>query len=327
MRVKKDCNDCPLQSTPMDLIHIMFIDRLSLSVDGLRITFRDYLVICRRGEEKEDRDCLRETDIPYTTLRMPHFSLRESPDYWENRSVKEFFEKYREEMRNLLAQLPSIRYGGTYILTNIRRKDMPFEKEVRQAGILQTSLLSLIPDVRVVILPRYINSLIEEEFNIHLRKGSLADAILIYDDRIEYLEFKTSTERHLSREVKNGLSLSDDCFVVIDDFGPDDDKKEGWKNLRHRLKSDDEGKRIFLAEIKGTGLIKIERGDISYYVTPEPLKDEVEPLVMDSNREMIIRQEIKELRNYMVSVNPEKANMLLNYEEYLQAITEEIGDK
>lgn len=310
-----------------ELIHVVFIDRMSFSREGLRVEYRDYLLVCKSAEEDKDLDCLGEDEVVYSALKIPHFQLKETSDFWENRPVREFFEEYRDELRSMLGQLPSVRYGGTYILTNIRRKDMPFEKEVKQGGILQTSLVSIVPDIRVVILPRYINSLFEDEFNIHLKKGSLSDAVLVYGDRIEYLEFKTSTERHLSREVREGLSLSDDCFVIVDDIGNDSDAENGWNRLKCRLNGQDSGKKLYLAEIKGTGLVRLEGGVLSYYIAPEPFKKDVESLV-DPETEKTVREQILQIRSYMANNNPQLANKLADYEDYLEAVKKnEIGDR
>ena len=93
---------------------------------------------------------------------------------------------------------------GVLMLEGMEISDMPFQKELIQAKLIQEILCK-----DVILLPRFASNLLNNMFNVNLSKGLLVDGN-------EYIEFKSAIDRKIIRRLNEGNDSADIGFISID---------------------------------------------------------------------------------------------------------------
>ena len=138
---------------------------------------------------------------------IPKMELSYS-NYTEN-----FISNNRELIISLLQEYPAFDFYGVSFLAGAIDDDMPYYKEVVQAKFFQ----ELIPG-KLILLPRYINRVLTSVFCVPFRKCSLGDALVLFEGKWQFIEFKFCSERKLPQRITAAARNSDLFFVCVDDL-------------------------------------------------------------------------------------------------------------
>ena len=97
------------------------------------------------------------------------------------------------------------------MLEGMEISDMPFQKELIQAKLIQEILCK-----DVILLPRFASNLLNNMFNVNLSKGSLADGLAALIDGDKYIEFKSAIGRKIIIRLNEANDSADIGFISID---------------------------------------------------------------------------------------------------------------
>ena len=187
-------------------------------------------------------------------LRQKYSVHIENKEKWESKSVSEFFHAYRPLISSLLKDYPKFSFKGVDILAGLPENDMPFEKELIQAKILQSILQEY-----VILLPRYANEIFHKIFGIELENGSIGDGIVFLPERDQYIEFKICHNSKIGSYI-NKVDGNDLIFIVVDDVDIYD--KSIYRNsLQKRSERWDgwEKSEIVICDMQGIGFWRLKK--------------------------------------------------------------------
>ena len=187
-------------------------------------------------------------------LRIKYGNAIENKLSWTNKAVSEFFHTYRPIISNVLREFPKFYLNDVAILAGLSENDMPFEKELLQAKILQS-----IKKSEVILLPRFIKNTIEKVFDVTLENGSIGDGIVFLPDQDQYTEFKICHNCHIGEYI-NKAKDADLIFIIVDDV--DISNKNFYKkSLQKRATKWKQwnGSEILICDLQEGGLWQIKK--------------------------------------------------------------------
>lgn len=153
-------------------------------------------------------------------LNEKYSAMIPDKDYWNGRSVGEFFAEYRTEIVSMLIEYPKIDIDGVDCPAGLTEDDMPFEKE-----LLQAKLYKFLIDPSIFLLPRYVMRMFRQIFGISLRKGSLGDGLAALSENGLFVEFKLCSANKLPQRITEAADSSETFFICVYDFPPETIRK------------------------------------------------------------------------------------------------------
>lgn len=252
-------------------------------------------------------------------------SVKESKEYWKGKKIKDFFGEYKDEIKNVIKEYPKVEIDGVLLLDGIDREgEMPFQKELEQAKVLQSVI-----GEKVILLPRYSTSMLSKVFGVDLEWGSLPDAIALTEGG-KFVEFKITNKKNFGTRINEALNGGDIAFVVVDDLGGNS-TKESFNYLQNRLNAlNTEGKEVYVAELKHNLMAKKIEGTFTLlFAQPEDTTTLKTPNAIspmrpsDFNTSPTIWEELKEnplssLIEYAPNVGNVKLNSAIDFKNYLK---------
>ena len=165
----------------------------------------------------EDGNPLYQTfDEKIEGLREKYSPMIEDVEIWTKKPVRDFFGTYKPQITEMIKEYPKVEMDGVLLLEGMDASDMPLQKELIQARILQEIL-----GENIILLPRYATNTIERVFGIRLQKGSLSDGLTALVDGDRYIEFKVTNEKNFVKEINSAIySNADIAFEIVDNFAP-----------------------------------------------------------------------------------------------------------
>ena len=170
-------------------------------------------------------------------------------DYWNGRSVGEFFAEYRTEIVSMLIEYPKIDIDGVDCPAGLTEDDMPFEKE-----LLQAKLYKFLIDPSIFLLPRYVMRMFHQIFGISLRKGSLGDGLAALSENGLFVEFKLCSANKLPQRITEAADSSETFFICVYNFPPETIRKLRSGRLKITV---EEGKKGYIFDLARRELYKL----------------------------------------------------------------------
>lgn len=184
-------------------------------------------------------------------LRQKYCNRIKDKDFWDGKSINDFFSKHRDDITELLKEYPRFKFKDVQMLAGLMEGEMPFEKE-----LIQTKLLtSILDEDNAILLPRYAHRILNDIFNLNLDDGSLADCVIFLPQKEQYIEFKMCHHNTIGGYINKCNQNVDMFFAVIDDWNIDN-KIRFEENLNKRINKWNIGKaeKIILCDINGKGI-------------------------------------------------------------------------
>lgn len=269
---------------------------------------KDYAHRRRQYEERiareENRQLFQTFDEKVVTLREKYSPMIAEPENWMKKPVRDFFHSYKPQITEMLKEYPKVEMDGILLLEGMDASDMPFQKELIQARILQEIL-----GKRIILLPRYITNTISDVFGIRLNKGSLSDGLSALADGDRYIEFKLTSEKGIVRNINEAME-SDIIFVASNSV-----TNSLIRKIKERPDNIRVGGQIYLLDENGRRYFEIKKIVPSPAPAPQNVSEDYElsaEKLAVSNPHPFDSKYIKDL----FEVNPEA---LVTYSSYQQA--------
>lgn len=184
-------------------------------------------------------------------LNEKYSAMIPDKDYWNGRSVGEFFVEYRTEIVSMLIEYPKIDIDGVDCPAWLTEDDMPFEKE-----LLQAKLYKFLIDPSIFLLPRYVMRMFRQIFGISLRKGSLGDGLAALSENGLFVEFKLCSANKLPQWITEAADSSETFFICVYDFPPETIRKLRSGRLKVTV---EEGKKGYIFDLARRELYKLTK--------------------------------------------------------------------
>ena len=184
-------------------------------------------------------------------LNEKYSAMIPDKDYWNGRSVGEFFAEYRTEIVSMLIEYPKIDIDGVDCPAGLTEDDMPFEKE-----LLQAKLYKFLIDPSIFLLPRYVMRMFHQIFGISLRKGSLGDGLAALSENGLFVEFKLCSANKLPQRITEAADSSETFFICVYNFPPETIRKLRSGRLKITV---EEGKKGYIFDLARRELYKLTK--------------------------------------------------------------------
>ena len=184
-------------------------------------------------------------------LNEKYSAMIPDKDYWNGRSVGEFFSLYRDEVTSMIKEYPLIEFDGARLFAGLVEDDLPFVKEV-----IQAKLYSLLLGKDVILLPRYSNRVFHSIFSVKLKKGSIGDGFAALADGGEYIEFKLCADKKLPQRITAASKAADSFFICV--FSIEDETIRKIRSGRLKI-TIEEGKYGYIFDISKRKLYRLEK--------------------------------------------------------------------
>lgn len=143
-------------------------------------------------------------------IKAKYGSVVKNKEVWHKGTVYEFFKEYRENITEMFKEYPHVNVDGVEMIAGISTSAMPFLKEFLQAKFLKVLLKD-----KILLLPRYVNGLFNEIFDVFLMPGSLSEGLLLISGEDKYIEFKYSNIERFVSHANKGLKQGQIVFSVV----------------------------------------------------------------------------------------------------------------
>lgn len=184
-------------------------------------------------------------------LNEKYSAMVPDKDYWNGRSVGEFFSLYRDEVTSMIKEYPLIEFDDARLFAGLVEDDLPFVKEV-----IQAKLYSLLLGKDVILLPRYSNRVFHSIFSVKLKKGSIGDGFAALADGGEYMEFKLCADKKLPQRITAASKAADSFFICV--FSIEDETIRKIRSGRLKITME-EGKYGYIFDISKRKLYRLEK--------------------------------------------------------------------